>query len=82
MSEGDANGGRTFGLVKYGSDQEALAALQQKHRALVAEVGKVMVGQDHVIREATTAIFAGGHVLLVGVPGLAKTLLVNTIARA
>ena len=82
LSEGDANGGRTFGLVKYGSDQEALAALQQKHRALVAEVGKVMVGQDHVIREATTAIFAGGHVLLVGVPGLAKTLLVNTIARA
>jgi MoxR-like ATPase len=68
--------------VKYGSDQEALAALQQKHRALVAEVGKVMVGQDHVIREATTAIFAGGHVLLLGVPGLAKTLLVNTIARA
>ena len=68
--------------MKYGSDQEALAALQQKHRALVAEVGKVMVGQDHVIREATTAIFAGGHVLLVGVPGLAKTLLVNTIARA
>jgi MoxR-like ATPase len=68
--------------VKYGSDQEALGALQQKHRALVAEVGKVMVGQDHVIREATTAIFAGGHVLLVGVPGLAKTLLVNTIARA
>jgi MoxR-like ATPase len=68
--------------VKYGSDQEALGALQQKHRVLVAEVGKVMVGQDHVIREATTAIFAGGHVLLVGVPGLAKTLLVNTIARA
>jgi MoxR-like ATPase len=68
--------------VKYGSDQEALVALQQKHRALVAEVGKVMVGQEQVIREATTAIFAGGHVLLVGVPGLAKTLLVNTIARA
>ena len=81
-SEGGTGGGRTFGLVKYGSDQEALAALQQKHRALVAEVGKVMVGQDHVIREATTAIFAGGHVLLLGVPGLAKTLLVNTIARA
>ncbi|MGA1373275.1 MAG: AAA family ATPase [Flavobacteriales bacterium] len=68
--------------MKYGSDQEALGALQQKHRALVAEVGKVMVGQEQVIREATTAIFAGGHVLLVGVPGLAKTLLVNTIARA
>jgi MoxR-like ATPase len=41
-----------------------------------------MVGQEQVIREVTTAIFAGGHVLLVGVPGLAKTLLVNTIARS
>ena len=63
------------------SDKEALDALKVKHAALVAEVGKVIVGQDHVIREVTTAILAGGHVLLVGVPGLAKTLLVNTIAR-
>ena len=45
-------------------------------------MGKVIVGQEHVIREVTTSIFAGGHILLVGVPGLAKTLLVNTIAQA
>ncbi len=63
------------------SDKEALDALKVKHAALVAEVGKVIVGQDQVVREVTTAILAGGHVLLVGVPGLAKTLLVNTIAR-
>ena len=66
----------------YASDKEALEALNKKHQALLAEVGKVMVGQEQVIREVTTAIFAGGHVLLVGVPGLAKTLLVNTIAQS
>ena len=56
----------------YGSDKEALEALNGKHQALLAEIGKVIVGQEHVIKEVTTAIFAGGHVLLVGVPGLAK----------
>ena len=66
----------------YGSDKEALEALNGKHQALLAEISKVIVGQEHVIREVTTAVFAGGHVLLVGVPGLAKTLLVNTIAQA
>ena len=66
----------------YGSDKEALEALNGKHQALLAEIGKVIVGQEHVIKEVTTAIFAGGHVLLVGVPGLAKTLLVNTIAQS
>jgi MoxR-like ATPase len=71
-----------FENMKYASDKEALDALKAKHAALLAEVGKVMVGQEQVIREVVTAIFAGGHVLLVGVPGLAKTLLVNTIAQA
>ncbi|MDO7740094.1 MAG: AAA family ATPase, partial [Flavobacteriales bacterium] len=64
----------------YASDKEALEALNAKQQQLLQEIGKVIVGQDQVIREVTTAIFAGGHVLLVGVPGLAKTLLVNTIA--
>jgi MoxR-like ATPase len=68
--------------MKFQSDKEALDALKDRHGALLAEIGKVMVGQEQVIREVTTAIFAGGHVLLVGVPGLAKTLLVNTIARS
>ena len=66
----------------YASDKEALEALNTKQQQLLQEIGKVIVGQDQVIREVTTAIFAGGHVLLVGVPGLAKTLLVNTIAQA
>ena len=68
--------------MKFQSDKEALDALKDRQGALLAEIGKVMVGQEQVIREVTTAIFAGGHVLLVGVPGLAKTLLVNTIARS
>ena len=66
----------------YGSDKEALEALNSKHKDLLSEIGKVIVGQEQVIREVTTAVFAGGHVLLVGVPGLAKTLLVNTIAQS
>jgi len=66
----------------YASDKEALEALNTKQQQLLQEIGKVIVGQDQVIREVTTAIFAGRHVLLVGVPGLAKTLLVNTIAQA
>jgi MoxR-like ATPase len=66
----------------YASDKEALEALNTKQQQLLQEIGKVIVGQDQVIQEVTTAIFAGGHVLLVGVPGLAKTLLVNTIAQA
>ena len=62
------------------SDKEALDRLRSKHSELLDEVGKVIVGQEAVVREVTMAILAGGHCLLVGVPGLAKTLLVNTIA--
>ena len=69
-------------MANFSDDKSALDALRSQHDALLAEVGKVIVGQDQVIREVTTAIFAGGHILLVGVPGLAKTLLVNTIAQA
>ena len=69
-------------MANFSDDKSALDALRSQHDALLAEVGKVIVGQDEVIREVTTAIFAGGHILLVGVPGLAKTLLVNTVAQA
>ena len=69
-------------MANFSDDKSALDALRSQHEALLAEVGKVIVGQDEVIREVTTAIFAGGHILLVGVPGLAKTLLVNTVAQA
>lgn len=49
---------------------------------LRAEVAKTIVGQDRVIEELLIALFAGGHCLLVGVPGLAKTLLISTVAEA
>ena len=64
------------------SDKEALDRLRGKHELLLKEVGKVVVGQESVVKEVTMAILAGGHCLLVGVPGLAKTLLVNTVAKA
>lgn len=64
------------------SDKEALDRLRGKHELLLKEVGKVIVGQESVVKEVTMAILAGGHCLLVGVPGLAKTLLVNTVAKA
>jgi MoxR-like ATPase len=61
-------------------DVEAVKNLVQKHAQLKKEIAKVIVGQDEVIDEVLLSIFCKGHSLLVGVPGLAKTLLVNTIA--
>lgn len=63
------------------SDVEMVERLVDKHTALKREIGKVIIGQDKVIEEILISIFSGGHALLVGVPGLAKTLLVNTIAE-
>jgi MoxR-like ATPase len=64
------------------SDVTAIHQLVEKHKLLKQEIAKVIVGQDAVIEEILLAIFSGGHVLLVGVPGLAKTLMVNTLAQA
>lgn len=69
-------------MSKYNSDVEAVDALSVKYKALRQEIGKIIVGQDKVIETILIAIFSDGHSLLVGVPGLAKTLLVNTIAEA
>ena len=63
------------------SDVEAVDTLVQKYHALRNEIGKVIVGQDDVIQEVLISVFSRGHCLLIGVPGLAKTLLVNTISR-
>ena len=63
-------------------DVELLDELKQARAAIVAELRKVIVGHDEVVEQLLTALFANGHCLLVGVPGLAKTLLVSTIARA
>jgi len=62
------------------SDQDAARELAITCRALQDELGKVIVGQDRVIEEMLIAIFARGHCLMQGVPGLAKTLLVSTLA--
>ena len=69
-------------LPNYKSDAEALDHLRDDYKKLTQEIGKVIVGQDEVIRQVIISIFGNGHSLLVGVPGLAKTLLVNTIAEA
>lgn len=66
---------------KYATDSEAVDALVKKYKALNEEIGKVIVGQEEVIRDLLISIFSNGHCLLVGVPGLAKTLLVNTISQ-
>ncbi|MCW3102551.1 MAG: family ATPase [Bacteroidetes bacterium] len=64
----------------YKSDVEAVDAFVVKYKTLSAEIGKVIIGQDEVVKDVLISIFSKGHCLLVGVPGLAKTLLVNTIA--
>ncbi len=64
----------------YNSDVEGLDAFVGKYKALNSEISKVIVGQEDVIKQVLISIFSKGHCLLVGVPGLAKTLLVNTIA--
>ncbi|NOX48256.1 MAG: MoxR family ATPase [Chlorobi bacterium] len=65
----------------YKSDVEALDAFVEKHKELRAEIGKVIIGQERTIDNVLIAIFSKGHGLLVGVPGLAKTLLINTISQ-
>ena len=64
------------------SDVTAVESLVEKHQKLKQEIAKVIVGQEEVINQILLSIFAGGHALLIGVPGLAKTLMVNTIAQA
>lgn len=64
------------------SDVAALEQFVSKYNALKTEISKVIVGQDAVVSQILISIFSGGHSLLIGVPGLAKTLMVNTIAKA
>ena len=63
-------------------DVEAIAALGQARARLKAEIGKVIVGQETVLDDLLTALFARGHCLMIGVPGLAKTLMVRTLSQA
>ena len=66
--------------IAYNSDVEAVDGLAKAYRDLSKEIAKVIVGQDDVVRAVIISLFSNGHSLLVGVPGLAKTLLVSTIA--
>ena len=63
-------------------DLELLERVVEVSDAMRREVAKQIVGQDEVIDELLTALLANGHALLVGVPGLAKTLLVQTVAQS
>jgi MoxR-like ATPase len=69
-------------MTKFTSDVQAADALAAAYKNLTKEISKVVIGQDEVVRQVLTAIFCQGHSLLVGVPGLAKTLLVQTIATS
>ncbi len=64
------------------SDVIAIKQLVTKYNELRREIKKIIVGQDEVVEQVLISIFSGGHVLLIGVPGLAKTLLVHTVANA
>lgn len=64
------------------SDVEAVNDLVKKYQSLQTEIGKVIIGQKDAVNFTLLSIFCGGHSLLIGVPGLAKTLLVNTVSDA
>lgn len=68
-------------MQTYNSDVEALDDFAAKYKTLKAEVGKVIVGQHDVIHHVLVSIFCDGHSLLIGVPGLAKTLTIQTLSQ-
>ncbi len=64
------------------SDVAAIEQLVKKQKELKAEIAKIIIGQEEVVDQIILSIFSGGHALLIGVPGLAKTLMVNTVSEA
>ena len=70
------------GVALEAADDLALAdRLRAGQQQIMAELRKLIIGQEHVVEQALTALFAGGNCLIVGVPGLAKTLLIHTMAQ-
>lgn len=67
--------------MEFKNDVEALDGLRKKFEVLKKEITKVIYGQDEVITQVLVSLFSRGHVLLIGVPGLAKTLMVTTISK-
>lgn len=68
--------------MNYKDSKEAVDALANSYQKLRTEIAKVIVGQEDIVKTVLISLFCDGHSLLVGVPGLAKTLLVNTISKA
>lgn len=68
-------------MLNYKDDVAAVDGLAESYRKMRQEISKVIVGQNDVVKSVLISLFCDGHSLLVGVPGLAKTLLVNTIAK-
>lgn len=68
-------------MKAYSTDVEAVDALHRSYKRIREEIAQVIVGQDDVVKAVLISIFSNGHCLLVGVPGLAKTLLVQTVAQ-
>jgi MoxR-like ATPase len=77
-----ANPLMTAGPQTSADDLQAIARLGEARKKLKQEIAKIVVGQEHIVDDLLTALFARGHCLVIGVPGLAKTLMVRTIARA
>ena len=67
--------------MTYKSDIEAIDALSASYKKIRQEIGNIIIGQDDVVKSVLISIFSNGHCLLVGVPGLAKTLLVQTVSQ-
>src|SRR5262245_9822118 len=78
QKSGAASSGAAQGAIP-GNDLEAVNRLKQAYDALREELSQVIVGQERVVEELLIAVFARGHCLLEGVPGLAKTLLISTL---
>ena len=64
------------------TDTQALEKLREAHQRLRKEVGKIIIGQETVLDQLLISIFCRSHALLMGVPGLAKTLMVSTLSQA
>jgi len=67
--------------MSFENEAKAVDALHQSFKKIQAEIGRVVIGQDDIVKSVLISIFSNGHCLLVGVPGLAKTLLVQTVSN-
>ncbi|MFM7765750.1 MAG: AAA family ATPase, partial [Sphingomonadales bacterium] len=74
------SGFESLGGTKLMNEKELAESFSASVAEIKREISKVIVGQEHAVDAVLTAIFCNGHALLVGVPGLAKTLLVKTVA--